>query len=92
MPRGYAYIFAEGYIGSLAIMPGTDPVDVVMAAVWCALESRPKQISMMVPGRADRMLGAVSGLEFRVDEPFVVLSTQPFGDWANYLPSNPGFM
>ena len=91
-PVGYAYISAEGHIGPLAIMPGADQADVVLAAVRCALERQPKHVSMMVPGRADRILGAVSGLGFRIDEPFVVLSAGPFGDWANYLPSNPGLM
>lgn len=47
---------------------------------------------MVVPGRADRILSAASELGFRIDEPLVVLSARPFGDWRNYLPSNPGFM
>jgi hypothetical protein len=47
---------------------------------------------MMVPGEADRMLGAAFELGFRIDEPFVLLSTRPFGTWTHYQPSNPGFM
>jgi hypothetical protein len=73
-------------------MPGADAADVVMAVVRYVLEGQPRQVSMMVPGRADRILGAVSSLGFRIDEPFVLLSALPFGDWANYLPSNPGLM
>ena len=91
-PAGYAYISADGHIGPLAVAPSADPREVVAAAIRCALEERPKQVSMIVPGRADRVLAAVSELGFRIDEPFVLLSAQPFGDWRNYLPSNPGFM
>jgi len=91
-PVGYAYISADGHLGPLAVAPGADPADVVGAVVRCALEGRPKQVSMIVPGRADRILGAMSELGFRIDEPFVLLAARPFGDWRNYLPSNPGFM
>ena len=62
------------------------------AAIRCALEGRPKQMSMVVPGRADRVLTAASTLGFRIDEPFILLSARPFGDWRHYLPSNPGFL
>ena len=91
-PAGYAYISAEGHIGPLAVAPDADARAVVLAAVRCALEERPRQVSMIVPGRADRILGAVLELGFRIDEPFVLLSARPFGDWRHYLPSNPGFM
>ena len=91
-PAGYAYVSAEGHIGPLAVRPGSDPKDVVAAVIRYALAARPKQLSMIVPGRADRILSLASELGFRIDEPFVLLSAQPFGDWCHYLPSNPGFM
>jgi hypothetical protein len=71
---GYAYISAEGHVGPLAVAPDdADAKSVMAAAVRCAL-SRPTQVSMIVPGRSDRILGAVSELGFRIDEPFVLLS------------------
>jgi GNAT superfamily N-acetyltransferase len=91
-PAGYAYISAEGHIGPLAVAPGADAKGVVLAALRCALEGQPQQLSMIVPGKADRILGAASELGFRIDEPFVLLSARPFGHWRHYLPSNPGFM
>jgi hypothetical protein len=91
-PVGYAYISAEGHVGPLAVAPGADAKEVVRAVVRCALEDRPTHISMIVPGRAARVLGAMSELGFRIDEPFVLLSARPFGDWGRYLPSNPGYM
>src|SRR3712207_7280443 len=91
-PAGYAYISAEGHIGPLDVAPGADPKEVVAAAIRCALEGRAKRVSMVVPGKADRVLAAASTLGFRIDEPFILLSARPFGDWRHYLPSNPGFL
>jgi GNAT superfamily N-acetyltransferase len=89
---GYAYISAEGHIGPLAFASDANPVAVLHTAVRCALQAQPKQVSMIVPGKADRLLAAAVDLGFRIEEPFVLLAAQPFGDWRRYLPSNPGFM
>jgi hypothetical protein len=91
-PAGYAYISAEGHVGPLAVAPDADGKAVLASVVRCALDGQPKQVSMIVPGRADQILSAVSELGFRIDEPYVLMSALPFGDWRNYLPSNPGFM
>jgi GNAT superfamily N-acetyltransferase len=91
-PVGYAYIAADGHVGPLAAAPDADPREVVVAAVRHALETRPRQVSLIVPGRADRILHAVGGLGFRVTEPYVLMSARPFGDWSRYLPSSPGYM
>jgi ribosomal protein S18 acetylase RimI-like enzyme len=91
-PVGYGYISADGHVGPLAVAADADPKAVVASVVRCALDGRPKQVSMIVPGRADQILGAVSELGFRIDEPYVLMSALPFGDWRHYLPSNPGFM
>jgi GNAT superfamily N-acetyltransferase len=91
-PVGYAYISTEGHVGPLAVAPNVDRKAVVATAIRCALEGQPDQVSMIVPGRAEQILDAVSELGFRLDEPFVLLSARQFGDWRNYLPSNPGYM
>lgn len=91
-PAGYAYISADGHIGPLAVAPGADSKAVVDAAVRCALEGTAKQLSMIVPGRAEHILEAASAFGFRIEEPLVLLSAKPFGDWRCYLPCNPAFM
>jgi len=91
-PVGYAYVSAVGHIGPLAVLPGTDTGEALRAVLRGALEVGSPQLSMVVPGRAERMQDAAFGLGFRIDEPFVLLSARPFGDWSHYLPSNPGFM
>jgi len=89
---GYAYISALGHVGPLAIAPDADAKAVVTTALCCALESRPSQVSMIVPGRADVVMQAILALGFRVEEPYVLMASRPFGNWCNYLPRTPGFL
>ena len=91
-PAGYAYISAQGHVGPLAIAPDADAKPVMAAALRCAVDSRPTQVSMVIPGRADIILRAALALGFRIEEPYVLMSAQPFGNWCNYLPSSPGFL
>ena len=89
---GYAYISAEGHVGPLAIAPDADAKAVVTMAVRCALESAPNLVSMIVPGRADGVMQAVLEIGFRIEEPYVLMASRPFGNWGNYLPRAPGFL
>jgi hypothetical protein len=47
---------------------------------------------MIVPGRADGVMQAVLALGFRIEEPYVLMASRPFGNWCNYLPRTPGSM
>lgn len=89
---GYIYISAEGHIGPLLAAPGADEAAVALAGVRAALEGQPKQVSLIVPGRADRILATLSPLGFRIEESMLMMASRSFGDWTRYLPSNPGFM
>jgi len=89
---GYAYISAEGHVGPLAIAPDADTKAVVATALRCAVEGRPSQVSMMVPGRADAVMQAALALGFRIEDPSVLMAARPFGNWGNYLPRTPGFL
>jgi GNAT superfamily N-acetyltransferase len=89
---GYAYISAEGHVGPLAIAPDADATAVVATALRCALEDRPSRVSMIVPGRADVVMQAALALGFRIEEPYVLMASRPFGNWGNYLPRAPGFL
>jgi hypothetical protein len=88
-PANSADLDSAAHLGPLAVAPGADETGV--AALRCASD-RPEQVSMIVPGRAKDVLALVSNLGFRIDEPYVVMSALPFGDWRRYVPSNPGSM
>jgi ribosomal protein S18 acetylase RimI-like enzyme len=89
---GYAYISAQGHVGPLAIAPDADAKAVLTTALRCALEAGARQVSMIVPGRADVVIQTALGLGFRIEEPYVLMAWRPFGNWCNYLPMTPGFM
>jgi GNAT superfamily N-acetyltransferase len=89
---GYAYISVEGHVGPLAIAPDADAKGVVTTALRCALESGPSKVSMIVPGRADVLMRAVLALGLRLEEPYVLMASRPFGSWCNYLVRAPGFL
>jgi len=89
---GYAYISDQGHVGPLAIAPDADARAVVTTALHCALESRTSRVSMIVPGRADSVMQTVLALGFRIEEPYVLMASRPFGNWRNYLPRAPGFL
>ncbi|MBL6081358.1 GNAT family N-acetyltransferase [Belnapia sp. T18] len=91
-PVGYAYVAPTGHIGPLAIEPGTDARPVILAAIGSALESNPAQLSINVPGKAERALQTLLELGFRLEEPMVLMSAKPFGDWQHYLPRDPGYL
>jgi hypothetical protein len=91
-PARDMYISAEGHIGPLLAAPGADEATVALDGVRAALEGQPKQVSLIVPGRADRILAALSPLGFRIEESMLMMASRSFGDWTRYQPSNPGFM
>lgn len=87
---GYAYISAEGHLGPMAIAPDANAKAVVATAQRCALAGRPTKVSMIVPGRADAVMQAILVFGFRIEDPYVLMASQPFGNWCNYLPRTPG--
>ena len=89
---GYAYVAADGHIGPLLAVPEADETAVVLAAIREGLLGAPKQISLIVPGRAERILAALSPLGFRIEESMLMMAAHSFGDWTRYLPSSPGIM
>lgn len=91
-PAGYAYVSAEGHIGPLLAAPEADEAAVVLAAIREGLAGEPTHISLVVPGRAERILAALSPLGFRIEESTLMMAARSFGDWARYLPSSPGIM
>jgi len=91
-PAGYAYVSAEGHIGPMLAAPGTDEAAVVLATIREGLVGAPKQVSLVAPGRAARILATLSQLGFRIEESMLMMAARSFGDWARYLPNSPGVM
>jgi len=91
-PAGYAYISSAGQVGPVCIAPDHDAAAAIQIIIRYAIARRPQRISMIVPGAADRVLAALLVIGFRLDEPLVLMSAQPFGDWCHYFPRDPNYM
>lgn len=88
---GYAYIAATGHIGPLAVMHAHAMPAAFATALAMAAAGDSRQVSAFVPGTSAALtLAASQGMRFAL--PMVLMSSHRHGDWASYLPRNPGFM
>ncbi len=88
---GYAYL-ADGHIGPLAVTQQTALGAAFTTALRLAAKSGPPQVSAFLPGACDAALSIAVEHGMRIKSPMVLMSTQDFGNWTQYLPRNPGFM
>lgn len=89
---GYAYISSSGHIGPLAV---SQPDALAMAfttAMALVAESGAAKVSAFLPGASETVLRIAVEHKMRITFPMLLMSTRSFGDWAMYLPRNPGFM
>ena len=61
-------------------------------ALGLAAEGTSAQVSAFVPGASEDSLSVAVGHRMRITFPMLLMSSREFGDWARYLPRNPGFM
>jgi ribosomal protein S18 acetylase RimI-like enzyme len=88
---GYAYASATGHVGPLAVAQTRSMGAAFRTALDLAMASRAAQVSAFLPGMNDALRVAVEH-GMRITFPMVLVSARDFGDWARYLPRNPGFM
>ena len=88
---GYAYI-ADGHIGPIAVTRSDDMDKAFKTALAVAVDSGASNISAFVSGPCEAALNAAVETGMRITLPMVLMSSHVFGNWAQYLPRNPGFM
>src|SRR5215469_14875559 len=88
---GYAYASATGHVGPLAVAQARSMGAAFRTALDLAVANRAAQVSAFLPGMSDALSVAVEH-GMRITFPMVLVSARDFGDWARYLPRNPGFM
>ncbi|MGY4479750.1 N-acetyltransferase family protein [Bradyrhizobium sp. USDA 3364] len=89
---GYAYVDAGGHIGPLAVMEPAAVAPALRTALHVAAESGSSQVSAFLPGAAEAALNVAMAHGMRIRFPMLLMSSREFGNWAQYLPRNPGFM
>jgi hypothetical protein len=89
---GYAYISPEGHVGPLSVAEPKILGAAFRTALHLAAKTGSSHVSAFLPGTSDMALSIAVEHGMRITFPMVLLSTHDFGNWAQYLPRNPGFM
>jgi ribosomal protein S18 acetylase RimI-like enzyme len=89
---GYAYVDASGHIGPLAVMDSHAVATAFRTALYLGVESGASRISAFLPGASEAALNTALEHGMRIKFPMLLMSSREFGNWARYLPRNPGFM
>jgi len=98
-PEGYAYVWSNGHVE----MYPQEPIDWMVgdgAARWQS--SRPTrlefaaqgtpQVSVMIPGSNEQAVALALDHKLRIAIPFLLMLSQPFGNWDKYLFYLPALM
>jgi GNAT superfamily N-acetyltransferase len=89
---GYAYVDAGGHIGPVAVLQSNAVAIALRTALRLAAESGASQVSAFLPGASEAALNTAIDHGMRIKFPMLLMSSREFGNWAQYLPRNPGFM
>jgi ribosomal protein S18 acetylase RimI-like enzyme len=89
---GYAYVWAGGRIGPLAVTSHSRFALVLNAALGLATTDNTDSVSIIVAGSNEQGLAIALGRGMRIASPFVLMSTKPFGNWGSYLFHSPGLL
>lgn len=88
---GYVYL-ADGHVGPLAVTQRATIATAFRTALALAAESAAPNISAFLPGPCEPALAVALATGMRITSPMLLMATRDFGNWAQYLPRNPGFM
>jgi hypothetical protein len=88
---GYAYV-DNGHVGPLAVTRQATLSAAFLTALDLAAGSSAPHLSAVIPGPGDAALAVALAAGMRITNPMVLMATRDFGNWAQYLPRNPGFM
>jgi ribosomal protein S18 acetylase RimI-like enzyme len=89
---GYVYVSAGGHIGPMAVTRRNALGAGFATALRFAAKGGAAQVSAFIPGSAEAALSAAVHHGMRITFPMLLMSSRHIGDWARYLPRNPGFM
>lgn len=84
----YGYVWSNGQIGPLGALSTSAFLGALQTAFSLAATNA-EEVSIMVPGSNDLAARVALGYRFRVHEPYVLMSSKPFGDWQCYLLHSP---
>jgi GNAT superfamily N-acetyltransferase len=89
---GYAYISPSGHVGPLGVAEPKMLGAAFKTALHLAAKTDCSHVPAFLPGTSNVALSTAVEHGVRITFPMVLVSTHDFGNWAQYLPRNPGFM
>lgn len=89
---GYCYTASNGHIGPLAATGPEELRDAFGVALKLAADRGAEKVSAFLPGTCDSALSLAIDQGMRITFPMLLMASPGYGDWAQYLPRNPGFM
>ena len=89
---GYAYVDMAGHIGPVAVMEPHAVATAFRTTLHLAAKMNTPQISAFLPGANESALKIAMESGMQIRSPMLLMSCRDFGNWAQYLPRNPGFM
>ncbi len=91
-PEGYAYVWSNGHVGPLAVSSLNSFRGVMNTALGLAAIQETSQVSVMIPGSNDQAATIALEHKLRIAIPFLLMSSQSFGNWDKYLFYSPALM
>ncbi len=85
IPEGYAYLWSDGQIGPLAVVSPESLKDVITTVLNIASAQGVNHISVTVPGCSEQAIEIALKHKWRITEPYLLMSSKPFGNWSAYL-------
>lgn len=89
---GYSYISSSGHVGPLAVSQADLLDDAFMTALKMAADGSSEKVSAFLPGTCESALAIAVNHGMRITFPMLLMASSGYGNWAGYLPRNPGFM
>lgn len=88
----YAYLSDEGHIGPLATLKGEYMRPLLGFAIDRLSDQGVDTFAVRVPGVNTEAISLLSERGFTIQEMHLLMSSQPFGKWENYIISRPSLL
>ncbi|OPY68571.1 MAG: Acetyltransferase (GNAT) family protein [Syntrophorhabdus sp. PtaU1.Bin002] len=85
----YGYVWSDGQVGPFGTLSPSVFPRALQATFSLAASTEAKEVSILVPGSNDLAMRIALSYRFRVREPYILMSSKPFGDWQRYLFHSP---
>lgn len=91
-PEAYAYIWCNGHVGPVAVISPSSLSPVMKTSLAVAACQDTSKVSLFVAGSNEQAMSIALECRMRVVMPSILMSSKPFGNWANYLFHSPPLM